>query len=104
MSLLRPTMLQVALVVHRREVAGVHPAGAVDRLGGPLGVLPVAEHDAVAARAQLAGLAALDASPVSGSTTFTSTCGPTRPTVPTRRSSGSSARVWVETGEVSVMP
>ena len=42
--------------------------------------------------------------PVSGSMTFTSRCGPTRPTVDTRRSSESSARVWVETGEVSVMP
>jgi hypothetical protein len=42
--------------------------------------------------------------PLSGSTIFTSTCGPTRPTVPTRRSSASSVRVWVETGDVSVMP
>ena len=43
-------------------------------------------------------------SPVSGSTTFTSMCGPGRPTVETRRSSESSARVCVDTGEVSVMP
>ena len=43
-------------------------------------------------------------SPVSGSTIFTSRCGPTRPTVDTRRSSESSTRVWVDTGEVSVMP
>jgi hypothetical protein len=35
---------------------------------------------------------------------LTSTCGCTRPTVATRFSSGSSARVCVDTGEVSVMP
>ena len=46
----------------------------------------------------------LDVRPVIGSTTLTSTCGCTRPTVETRRSSVSSARVWVDTGEVSVMP
>ena len=45
-----------------------------------------------------------ETSPVSGSMTFTSRCGPTRPTVATRRSSESSLRVWVDTGEVSVMP
>ena len=43
-------------------------------------------------------------SPVSGSTTFTSTCGWTMPTVDTRRSRSSSRVVWVETGDVSVMP
>ena len=42
--------------------------------------------------------------PVSGSTTFTSTCGCTAPTVDTRRSRSSSGRVCVDTGEVSVMP
>jgi hypothetical protein len=42
--------------------------------------------------------------PVSGSTTLISTCGCARPTVPTRFSSGSSAAVCVETGEVSVIP
>ncbi len=35
---------------------------------------------------------------------FTSTCGWTWPTVPTRFSNGSSVRDWVDTGEVSVMP
>jgi hypothetical protein len=35
---------------------------------------------------------------------LTSRCGPTRPTVDTRRSIESSKRVWVDTGEVSVMP
>ena len=43
-------------------------------------------------------------SPVSGSITFTSTCGITRPTVSVRRSRSSSARVIVDTGEVSVIP
>jgi hypothetical protein len=43
-------------------------------------------------------------SPVSGSTTLLSRCGCVRPTVDTRRSSESSALVWVDTGEVSVMP
>src|SRR3954447_5801116 len=55
-----PDDLQVALVVHLREVAGVHPARAVDRVGGLLGLFPVSEHDAVAARAELARLAAGD--------------------------------------------
>ena len=36
--------------------------------------------------------------------TFTSTCGWTRPTVPTRWSMGSSVAVCVDTGAVSVMP
>lgn len=48
----------VAVVVHHRQVAGVHPARRVDGLGGGLGVVPVAEHHAVAAGAQLADLAA----------------------------------------------
>ena len=43
-------------------------------------------------------------SPVPGSMTFTSTWGCTRPTVDTRRSMSSSARVWVDTGDVSVIP
>jgi hypothetical protein len=33
-----------------------------------------------------------------------STSGPTRPTLPTRRSSVSSLRVCVDTGDVSVIP
>lgn len=50
--------LDVAVVVHRGQVTRVHPPGRVDRLGGPLVVVPVAEHHRVAARAQLAGGAA----------------------------------------------
>ena len=42
--------------------------------------------------------------PVTGSTTLTSTCGCTVPTVDTRRSRSSSRLVCVDTGDVSVMP
>ncbi len=42
--------------------------------------------------------------PVAGSMILTSTCGWTWPTVETRRSRESSTRVWVDTGEVSVIP
>ena len=52
--------VEVAVGVHHREVAGVHPAVGVDRLGGALGVVPVAEHHRVAARAELARLAPAD--------------------------------------------
>src|SRR6185437_5392461 len=49
--------VDVALVVHRREVAGVHPAIAVDRLARARLVVPVAAHHRIAAGAELAGLA-----------------------------------------------
>ena len=45
----------VAVLVHDRQVAAVHPSGGVNRAGGGLGVRPVPAHDAVAARALLAG-------------------------------------------------
>ena len=48
----------VAVVALAGEVAGVKPAVGVDHPGGRLGVLVIAGHDAVAARAKLAGLAA----------------------------------------------
>ncbi len=48
----------VALVVDGGEIAGVHPAAVVQHLGGLLRFVPVAQHDAVAARAQFTGLAA----------------------------------------------
>ncbi len=48
----------VAVVGHRGEVAGVHPAIGVDRRGGLLGFVPVPLHHRVAAGAELAGLAA----------------------------------------------
>ena len=50
--------VDVALLVHGREIAGVHPARLVDRLGGLLRVVPVALHHRIAAGAELAGLAA----------------------------------------------
>jgi hypothetical protein len=50
----------VAVVAHHGQVAGVHPAVGVDRLGGALGVVPVAQHHRVAAGAELAGLPTLD--------------------------------------------
>src|SRR5207249_11639321 len=49
--------VDVALLVHGGEVAGVHPARRVDRLARRLLVVPVAAHDDVAAAAQLAGRA-----------------------------------------------
>src|ERR1700712_1218142 len=55
--------VDVALVVHHAEVAGVHPAGAVDHLGGLLRLLPVAQHHRVAAGAELARGAARDRQP-----------------------------------------
>src|SRR5438067_1535733 len=51
-----PDDVDVALVVHGRQVTGVHPARGVDGLTGRFGIVPVTEHDAVAARAQLARL------------------------------------------------
>ena len=54
-------------------------------------VVPVAAHHRVAARAQFAALAARDDVRPSSSTILISTCGCTRPTVPTRSSSGSSS-------------
>ena len=45
--------VDVAVRVHHAEVAGVHPAGRVDRLGGRLVVVPVAAHHEVAAGADL---------------------------------------------------
>ena len=50
--------VDVALLVHRREVAGVHPAGLVDGLLRLGLVVPVALHHRVAAGAELACLAA----------------------------------------------
>src|SRR5699024_8745922 len=46
--------LDVSLIIHFRQVTGVHPAIGVDRLGGGLVIIPVTEHDTVTARAQFA--------------------------------------------------
>jgi hypothetical protein len=50
--------LDVAVLAHHRQVAGVHPAPRVDRLRRLLRFVPVAEHHAVAAGAQFARLTA----------------------------------------------
>src|SRR5581483_9656418 len=47
--------VDVALVIHGGEVAGMHPAAVVDCLLGLLLIVPVALHHRVAARAELAG-------------------------------------------------
>src|SRR5690554_3801157 len=49
--------LDVTFVIHGGQVAGMHPAGFVDRFGGCLFVVPVFQHHAVATGAQLADLA-----------------------------------------------
>ncbi len=35
----------VSVRIDRREIPGVHPACRIDRLGRPLGLVPVAVHD-----------------------------------------------------------
>src|SRR6516225_1472507 len=55
--------VDVPVGVHHGQVAGVHPAGGVDRLGGLVRLVPVAEHHRVAAGAQLARLAARHGQP-----------------------------------------
>ena len=104
MSLIRPTMLHVAVVGHHGQVAGVHPPVGIDRLGGLVGVVPVARHHRVPAGAELAGHAALDRFAGLGVGDPTSTWGWALPTVAVRWWSESSGSVWVDTGEVSVMP
>ena len=81
----------IALLVDHAQVAGVHPAAGVDRLPRALGIAPVAAHHAVAAGQQFPGVPRGTTRPFA-SMIFTCTWGCTRPTVPTRRSSGSSGR------------
>ena len=56
-SLTRPSIRAVSLLVHRAEVTGVQPALRVDGLGGGLGVVEVAGHHVVSAGADLADVA-----------------------------------------------
>ncbi|KAI3475675.1 hypothetical protein L1887_62893 [Cichorium endivia] len=49
-----PDNLQIARLVHHRQITAVHPLGLVDALLGRLLVVPVAEHHAVAAGADSA--------------------------------------------------
>src|SRR5690606_1858710 len=53
----------VAVLAHHRQVPGVHPAVLVDGLAGLFLIVPVPEHDRVAAGAVLPGLAALHGLP-----------------------------------------
>src|SRR3984893_19111697 len=53
-----PDDVAVALGVYGREIAGLHPAGRIDRLARLLLVIPVAEHDRIAASQQIARRAA----------------------------------------------
>src|SRR5262249_26876225 len=48
----------IALVVDGGEVAGVHPALGIEHVAGLLRLVPIAEHDAVAAGAELAAFTA----------------------------------------------
>src|SRR6185437_9234727 len=50
-----PDDVAVAVFVERGEIAGMHPARLVERVRGFLRVVPIAQHDAVTARAQFAG-------------------------------------------------
>src|SRR5262245_57606154 len=45
--------VDIPILPHDRQVAGVHPARRIDRRGRCLGVVPVAEHHRVASRTQL---------------------------------------------------
>src|ERR1700730_1346620 len=48
----------VPLLVDHRDVAGMHPAIGIEHVGGLFRLIPIAKHDAVAASAQFAGVAA----------------------------------------------
>ncbi len=64
MSFKRPTMLQYPVLVQGGEIAGVHPAGAIDCLRRALLIAPIPEHDRVAARAKLARRVGRDDAPL----------------------------------------
>src|SRR4029450_10738338 len=49
--------VHVAVFSHDRKIAGVHPAGGVDRRGRRAGIVPIAEHHRISPRAQLARFA-----------------------------------------------
>ena len=49
-----PDDVEIAVVVHHRQIARVHPAGRVDGFMRGRVVVPVTEHDRVAARAEFA--------------------------------------------------
>src|SRR5215472_14343182 len=49
--------IAITLGIDRREIAGMHPSGCVDRFAGLFLVVPVTEHDQIATRQQFAGRA-----------------------------------------------
>ncbi|MNL58138.1 hypothetical protein D3C87_1817510 [compost metagenome] len=51
--LVTPGDAHITLVIHARQITGVHPACLIDGLRGAFGIVPVTQHHAVAARAQL---------------------------------------------------
>src|SRR6185312_8009434 len=53
-----PDNVAVAVFIHRRQIACVHPAATVDRLSGAFLIVPVAKHDGIAPGAEFAGHAA----------------------------------------------
>jgi hypothetical protein len=82
----------------------VHPAVRVDRLGGLARLVPVAEHHRVAARAQLARLAARTTAPVSGDDDLHLDVRERAPDGLRPALERVVAPVSVETGDVSVIP
>src|SRR5581483_3973646 len=50
-----PDDVEVTVLIHGGEVAGMHPSGAVDRLRRALGIVPISLHHAVSARAKFTG-------------------------------------------------
>src|SRR5262249_42675044 len=55
--------LDVPVVIHRRQISGVQPAGPVDRGSGELGLVPVAEHHRITTSLKLADLSPRNCSP-----------------------------------------
>ncbi len=49
-----PHDIAVALLVDDTDIAGMHPALGVDRFGGPLRIVPIAQHHRITAGAELA--------------------------------------------------
>src|SRR5579859_2745131 len=50
-----PDNVDIAILIHGRQVAGMHPARPIDSAGGSVWIVPVAEHHAIAACAEFAG-------------------------------------------------
>src|SRR5438552_2311882 len=50
-----PDDIDITLFIHRRQVASMHPACCIDGSSCRLWIIPVAEHDTIASRTELAG-------------------------------------------------